>query len=180
MRQRSSIAVPMLITGAVCLVVASGVLIGCSGGQDGILDVQQPGAKLVVRKWLARRRLLGETGEWKVPPGTYKTIGLCLSLTDENGDKWKVLATSMGKDLSEFTVEELKTTVIEVGAPLELRADVSRGGLRTVILSPAITGRGGEEYGGQVTKNDRPLAAPTFTVVDEDGKEIGRGQFEYG
>ena len=177
---RSSFAIAMLITGAVSLVVAAGVLIGCSGGEDGILDVEQPGAKLVVRKWLFRRSLLGETGEWKVAPGSYRTIGLCLSITDENDDKWKLLATSMGKDLTTFTVEEQKTTVIEVGVPLELRADVHDGGFGFVDLSLSITGRGGEEYGGTVTKNGTPLAAPTFTVVNGDGKEIGRGQFEYG
>ena len=178
--RQSRAGVRLLLFGAALLIVAIAVLTSCSGGEDGILDVEQEGTKLVVRRRIFRRSLLGESGEWKLAPGDYTILGLCVSITDEKGDKWKAVSSSLGRLARRFTIEEQKTTVLKVGAPLEIKADVMASGGGVVQLGLLVTGRGSETYQPSVTKNGVNQQPPSFTVLNEAGERIGGGKFEYG
>jgi len=49
----------------------------------------------------------------------------------------------------------------------------------TVDLSLTLSGQDGEIYTNVMKGNDRP-PAPTFKIVDESGKTVASGAFEYG
>ena len=65
------------------------------------------------------------------------------------------------------------------GEPVSVRLDVQVTD-KVLSIGLIVEGQAGEKYVGGAMKKDEWLAAPTFKVVDEAGKLIGSGQFEYG
>ena len=43
-----------------------------------------------------------------------------------------------------------------------------------------LLGQAGEHYSPQVLTHNGPLPAPAILIVDESGKELASGKFEYG
>ena len=53
-------------------------------------------------------------------------------------------------------------------------------GPNKVDISFSLVGRAGENYAGVVEKDGKRPAAPTLKILDEKGKELGSGKFEFG
>lgn len=66
------------------------------------------------------------------------------------------------------------------GSPIVVKTTVHRVGSGTVSIGLVLEGRAGETYRPAVTKNRSSLPAPWVQIVDEQGRVIGEGRFEYG
>ena len=96
-----------------------------------------------------------------------------LSATDENGDKWTLGLAGL-PPLAGPGEGNTKP-----GPPLLVKADVySRS--RSISIGLTIRGQAGEVYQPGAAKNGRRAASPRFRILDEAGKVVGSGQFEYG
>ena len=94
-------------------------------------------------------------------------------MTDENGYKW-VLAVTKGQSLS-----RLKDNGAKAGPPLLLKTDVRTSG-RNVSIGLIIEGQAGEKYASGAVKNGRLQPSPGLKIVDDTGKTLTSGAFEYG
>ena len=111
---------------------------------------------------------------FSAPASSRQQLGLSsLSMTDENGDKW-LLELVKGQSLS-----RLKNSSSKTGPPLLIKTDVQVSG-RDVSIGLVVEGQAGEQYVGGVQKNGQWQSAPAFNIVDEAGKVIASGKFNYG
>lgn len=118
--------------------------------------------------------LLGQLFSGPPPLPTKKSIGLrSLTKNDTNGDEW-VLALVRGQPVS-----QLAESGVKPGEPVSVTLDVQVAG-KVLSIGLIVQGQSGEKYVGGAIKNGKWLPAPTFIVVNEAGKIIGDGQFEYG
>ncbi|MHC4146929.1 MAG: hypothetical protein ACYSWW_23605 [Planctomycetota bacterium] len=96
-----------------------------------------------------------------------------LSATDDNGDQWTLNLTGIP------SLYGSGGDNIRPGPPLLVKADVySRS--RSISIGLTIRGQAGEVYQPGAAKNGRRVASPRFRILDEAGKVVGTGQFEYG
>ncbi|MGD8500269.1 MAG: hypothetical protein PVJ86_06460 [Phycisphaerales bacterium] len=103
-----------------------------------------------------------------------RKLGLpSLSTTDENGNKW-VLDPVKGQSVSRF-----KDSSAKPGPPLLAKADVQTRG-RVVSIGLVVKGQAGEAYQPGIIRNGSRVPAPEFKIIDESGKVVGSGRFEYG
>ena len=113
-------------------------------------------------------------GIFSSPASSRQEIGLIsLSTTDANGDKW-VLDLAKGQSIA-----GLKDSSAKTGPPLLIKTDVQISG-SDVSIGLIVEGRAGEKYAGGVQKNGQWQPAPDFKIVDEAGKVLTSGRFEYG
>lgn len=107
-------------------------------------------------------------------PASRQEFGLtALSMAAENGDTW-VLDLAKGQSVS-----GLKNKNAKPGPPLLVKTDVQAVGL-DLSIGLLVEGQAGESYQPGAMKNGSRVPAPTFNVIDESGKVMGRGQFHYG
>jgi len=111
---------------------------------------------------------------FSAPASSRQQLGLLpLSLTDENGDKW-LLELAKGQSLS-----SLKDSSSKTGPPLLIKTDVQISG-RDASIGLIVEGQAGEKYAGVAQKNGQWQRAPAFNIVDEAGKVLTSGRFQYG
>jgi hypothetical protein len=68
----------------------------------------------------------------------------------------------------------------QAGPPITVKADVQRRGANEAAIGLILEGAGGEQYRPVVAKNGVRLPAPGLRVVDEQGKVLAEGKFQYG
>ncbi len=102
-----------------------------------------------------------------------KELQLGPLMKKQDGDTW-VISLISGQPLS-----PIKESALKPGLPITVIPDVR---VMDKILSIGLDAKGqaGEKYIPGVMKNGKWQEAPTFEVVDQSGKVIGSGQFEYG
>lgn len=91
----------------------------------------------------------------------------------QDGNTW-VISLISGQPLG-----PIKESAFRPGPPITVSPDV-RVMNRFLSIGLDAKGQAGEKYIPGVKKNGKWLGAPTFEVVDESGRVIGSGQFEYG
>ena len=97
----------------------------------------------------------------------------------ENGNTWRIDSRGPWGKLSKIEVKNDETTVVRLGPPLLIKPKISqRSSLVSVDFS--MIGQAGEHYSASVAKNGKRLAAPGLKIVDEAGKVLASGKFEYG
>ena len=147
----------------------------------GTLDIKSP--ELVSLGLLSTNgffRLNKGEGGWQVPVGTYQTIYLALIKKDKDGIEWTLDGSRYGSEkLKALEIVEGKTTTISAGLPLVMKPDVQVNN-ETVAINCNVIGKAGERYGGGASKNGKTQPAPTFKIVDKDGKEIVSDSLKYG
>ncbi len=99
--------------------------------------------------------------------------------TKKDRAEWTALGYGPWGKLAKIKVNQGKTTVLKLGPPLIVRADVRPRGIRNISIGLSILGQAGERY-SRVTKNGKHMPAPTLKIVDESGKILSSGKFEYG
>ena len=94
---------------------------------------------------------------------------------------WPLLSPKLSCDftLTGLRIDAGKTLEIPFGPPLIARAQVQTR-RRTATIGAVLIGQGGETYQPGVFKRGRQEQAPKFKIVDKRGKELAKGQFEYG
>jgi len=152
----------------------------------GVLDTQCPGVKLIVSSQGQGTRcsaflLPNKTGKWELPVGHYYLWQFALSKTDDKNRECKL--AGYYRRAQEFEITSETPVVLAMGLPLKLGYTITAGKQPgEVLINMNLTGKGGESYTPLLqTGPDEWAAEPaTFTISDENGKELATGKFEYG
>jgi len=97
-----------------------------------------------------------------------------LSVTDETGNKW-ILDLVRGQQFPRISQSDRKP-----GAPLIVKTSVRKINNNRYSIGIIVEGQAGEKYIGGALKNGKREPEPQFRIVDEKGRIIGNGRFEYG
>ena len=145
----------------------------------GTLKVASPLVRMTVSSSNGFFRLEGSDGTWQLPVGRYQIAMLQLGRKDDDGVEWTLQCLQPPQKLRQFKIREGETTSIEIGPPLTLAATTSKKG-KTVSIGLELAGRAGERYLPGAVKNGKMQDAPSLKILDENGKELVSGSFEYG
>ena len=108
------------------------------------------------------------------PSSLQKSTLSALSETDENGNTW-TLDLIRGQPLSRIHKSDK-----EPGPPLTVRTNVRKISNSQLSVGITVEGQAGEKYIGGAKKNGKQEPEPQFIIVDEKGRILGGGKFEYG
>jgi len=121
----------------------------------------------------------GADGTARLPAGKYSFLRIAMTKTDESGEAWQLTMSDPPEALKAVDIRKGGTTRVAIGPPLAAKVDIRQRG-RQAYLGLLLKGRAGEQYVPGVTKAQRRLPPPQFTVLGEDGQEVYSGTFEYG
>lgn len=115
-------------------------------------------------------------GKVQFPAGTYMPVVTMLTKNDDAGTPW--MLRSSGGD-QPFEVPADGTLALPIGPPLVTKVAVQQRE-RTVSVDLALVGQAGEQYAPGAMKGKERMPPPKLEIVDEAGKVLQTGQFEYG
>ena len=152
----------------------------------GALKIASPDVQLQIKLDKNIRSIGSKDGEMTLDAGTYTPVAVRITKRETVGEgpkakesAWILTGQGPWGDLSEIKVEAGKTTTISLGEPITLQADVQQAG-RDVNIGCVVAGSAGEKYNPAVTKDGQPQAAPSLKIVDEAGKVLDSGAFQFG
>ena len=93
--------------------------------------------------------------------------------------RWDITSSGPWGDLSRIDVKENATTEVKLGPPFLLKGEASQND-DVVGIQLVISGQGGETYSPSVVRAGESRPPPGLDIVDEKGKTITSGSFEYG
>jgi hypothetical protein len=126
-------------------------------------------------------RLTGSGGKWQVPAGGYKCVDSTFNRKDASGATWMITDTGELGKLADVEVPAGGTLAVRVGPPLVAKAEARQGAPGgPVEIGLALEGQAGERYAPGVTKNGVRVPPPKYRILDEAGKVVAQGNFEYG
>lgn len=123
--------------------------------------------------------LFGSEGSWSLPAGAYSALFLELNEIDSSRIAWTFKSYRDTGPLRDFEIRVGETTSFKIGPPFSVKTDVKQIRDR-VLIGMKLEGRAKERYRLPVMKGGRRLPAPEFKIVNESGKVLASGQFEYG
>lgn len=97
-----------------------------------------------------------------------------LSLIEENGDKW-TLELVRGQAISRISESDKKP-----GPPLLVSTNVRKINNAQFSIGITVEGQAGEKYIGGALRNGKREPEPQFIIVNETGRILAQGKFEYG
>jgi hypothetical protein len=113
-----------------------------------------------------------------VPSATILPQGIAalspLSITDANGLTW-TLDPVRGQPLLPINKSGKKP-----GPPLVLKTNTIKISERTISIGLTLEGQAGEKYIVGASKSGVRQAQPIFRILNENGKVLATGKFEYG
>jgi hypothetical protein len=140
-------------------------------------------------------------GKWQVPAGRYTAVQAQLAKTDAAGAKWRFAALGPGKEEG-LDIRAGETRVLRLGPPLKTRIETRAmgDGSISILLGPpvktrietraigdgsisvslALEGQAGEQYAPRAVKGNEMPQPPKLKILDEAGKILAQGNFEYG
>jgi len=145
----------------------------------GTLDIGLPDAALTLLSDTGLHRLADSEGKWQLPAGRYATWELTLNRNDQKRARWAMQSVSNTGKLKDFEVREGETVALKAGPPLTLKTDVQQAG-SNVSVGLSLVGQAGEEYAPGVERNGQSVSAPTLRILNESGKVLASGSFQYG
>jgi hypothetical protein len=148
--------------------------------KTGTLDAGTPDAELVVLGEAGFQNLSGAGGKWQLPVGKYTTLAVKLTKKDAAGTPWTIEAQSEVGKLATFEIRPGETMAVKCGAPLVAHTEATKAGDNQMSIGLALTGQGGEQYSPAAVQKGQPQTAPKFKILDEAGKVLATGQFEFG
>ncbi|NIP23529.1 MAG: hypothetical protein GWN67_05285 [Phycisphaerae bacterium] len=145
----------------------------------GTLDVGGENIKLLLWSDAANQFLSGSVRQWRLPAGRYTALSMELNRTNSLGTRWTLTSSKHTGKLSNFEIRPGEKALIKIGPPFLIKttADWSN---EKVSIGLNLEGQAGEQYSGVVMKNGRRQPAPRLKIVDETGKVLASGKFEYG
>ncbi len=105
--------------------------------------------------------------------GTYRPASIGILAKDTKHPTFLYSTEPLG-DLESIVILPGNTTSISFGTPLTVKPLVRQSG-RFLSVDYRITGIGGESYHALTTKNQ-----PKVEILNEEGKTLTTGNFEYG
>ena len=161
-------------------IIAVACLVFCfRSQQEGYIRIDGSGAELQLGSgFFSTIRITSGQEPVALRARAYRPKRLSMTMK-ENGNTWRIDSRGPWGDMSRVKVKNDETTVLKPGPPLLIKPEVrQRSSLVSVDFS--IIGQAGEHYGAGIAKNGRRLAAPGLKIVDEAGKVLASGKFEYG
>ena len=107
-----------------------------------------------------------------VPQGIAKLS--TLSITDANGLTWS-LEPVRGQPISLINESGRKP-----GPPLVINTNTIKINEQTISIGLSVEGQAGEKYIAGVMKGRSREPQPIFRILDEKGRTLATGKFEYG
>jgi hypothetical protein len=117
-------------------------------------------------------------GMWALPVGKYVAMGTRLEKTDALGAKWTLGNGSFSGLKGNFEIRSGESSVLKAGPPLSGKAQVLAERRRQLGISVVFRGQGGEEYIGYFQASG--MKEPTLKILNEEGRELASGKFEFG
>ncbi len=156
--------------------------------ETGKIKVATPGVTMVLRSGRSTVTLSPSANELDVRAGRYVPSSLQISATEiiEPGPgkkeevSWALQAAGAWGKLSSITVRAGETVVLEPGPPFILRAKPSYAGQGVIGISYQLVGNAGEGYSPAAVRNQKVVSPPKLKIVDESGKLLASGSFQYG
>lgn len=147
----------------------------------GTLDVGTPDVEtILLASEAGLLRFSGSGGgKWQVPAGHYTAVQAHLSKADAQGAKWRLSGSGSGKKEG-FEIRAGETRVLRLGPPLKARIGtraIAGGG---ILISLVLEGHAGEPYAPRAVKGNEVPRPPKLKILDEAGKTLAQGNFEYG
>jgi hypothetical protein len=118
-------------------------------------------------------------GKWQVPAGRYAAVQARLAKTDAAGAKWRLSALGPGKGEG-LEIRAGETRAIRLGPPLKTRIETLAMHDSSTVISLVLEGQAGEQYAPRAVKGDETAPPPKLRILDEAGKALTQGKFEYG
>jgi len=148
--------------------------------QFGTLDLG--GARVQCRLWSdASEQVLSGPGKegWLLPAGRYTASPIEVTQVDASASRWIFRSSPETGKLKDFEIRPGEKTSFQLGAPFLIKTSAERRG-DVVLIGFYLQGRAGELYSPGATKDRTTIPAPKFKIIDEVGKVLSSGQFEYG
>lgn len=163
------------------IVIAALAFYFYSQGQ-GYIKINASGAVATLRLrggLISSATISSESQPTNVNTRLYKPKQLHLK-KQQNDDTWGIYTYGPWGKLAKIKVKNNETIVLQLGPPFLIQPSVQQRGSE-VFINFSIIGRAGEHYStGRITKNGIRITAPTARIVDEAGKVLAVGKFEYG
>jgi len=119
-------------------------------------------------------------GPLRVRTGVYKLGHTVITAKGDKGQRWTIKCSSGPKEnLERITVEEEQSTIIKLGPPFKVKTDMERKG-QDVSIGISIVDHFGIHWSPRITTGKDTLPPPRFKIVNESGKILTSGKFEYG
>ena len=167
------------ILSAVVVVAIASLALYLSSQRKGYIRLDTPGAKMKLQSGFFSSANITSAAELdKVNVRVYKPQWLSIT-KKQNGDTWRMESFGPWGTMATVKISEGKTTVLKPGPPFLVKANVNTGSSR-VSIGFEFQGQAGEQYRSSATKNGRRQSAPKVKIVDEEGKTLASGKFEYG
>jgi hypothetical protein len=144
----------------------------------GYIRIKTPGASIQLRSGLFGLKEIMGTESVKVKAGMHRPYQA--TFISRDGDKWFSLrANSPWGQLQKIRVQKDQTTTIKLGPPFTVNTKVDHRG-DYVYIGLSLIGQSGEYWRPIVFTNKSYLPAPGFRIVDQAGKQLYSGKFEFG
>jgi hypothetical protein len=148
--------------------------------QFGVLDAGCQDLNLMLLGDCGFHNLTGSGGKWRLPAGRYRSVECSLTRSDAAGAKWTLRGGSGDEKLGTFEIRPGETLTAQAGPPMVvyMKTELLTNG--TIGFTFALLGRDGEAYSPGAVKNGQQLPPPKFKILNESGKVLAQGNFEYG
>ena len=167
------------------LAVLAGGLTAWAASGGGKLKVNTPG--MVIEAAVRGRKVaIPPLREVPVGVGTIETQGIKLHAqgkdTKNRPTIWRLDGIKPFGELASIEVTASETTLVEGGAPLTVKtpARLLTSGAKKVYVNLLIVGKAGESYRTVVYMGRQRVPKPKVAFLDENGKVLHTGAFEYG
>lgn len=164
-----------------------GIKVAPDGSSVTFTPTQPPMGRLSVGSGQAELDMFSDSGfhhltksadGWQLPAGSYQTTSLKL-VDDVNGTLWTMGASWPAGKLRSFSVKADETASIPVGPPLISTLSFS-GNSTMQSIGFGLKGGGGESYSAGAERRGVMQPAPAFVILDQNGKKLASGSFQYG
>jgi hypothetical protein len=144
----------------------------------GRLDVDCRQVELTLLSDSGYHHLMPSADGWQLPAGSYMATDLHL-VDSVDGTGWTLSASYPTGPLRSFSIQADKPTKVDVGPPLV--SSLSFDGNATMqSIGYELKGRAGEQYQAGAERRGVTQPAPAFVILDEQGKKLASGSFQYG
>jgi len=171
----------------IALVLAIGLTsqVNSAAKSGGVIKVKTVGLVLEVKAPDGRPVSIPANREVAAPSGTYPTVTLTQYAKDKSG-VWSIESKGPFGSVKTISVDDGQTTTVDAGAPLTVKTSVvpskdPKTGAPVVSIGLQIMGTANEVYSAATIKRGTIVVpAPKVQILDESGRTLANGTFEYG
>jgi len=166
---------------SLAIITASGLTLLYYSQRKGYVGIDAGGAEAVLQlnsSWLTSARIASGDEPAAIGARIYRPRSLSLTMR-QDGHTWRIESRGPWADLSKIKVRNNEATAIRLGPPFRIKPQVNKNG-SIISIDYAIIGQAGEKYRSFITKDNRPVTGAKIKIVDETGKVLKSGSFQYG